>query len=183
MELGGRSGKVMACPEHPGRFYGRGKTELHTSSQGKIEKSGRGGGLVWGQKVVRPMPWGALSGSPRVRGQERVFWGLCGGFRAPVVQYLQYMQILIRYDRIHTDTYKYLHIHTYWRAKYRCAVIYWKIQTDCYRYMQIHAISYYKKKYPHILSNTYNTYQIPTKKYPQIVCRPLMFMHVFVGIW
>ena len=41
MELGGRSGKVMACPEHPGRCYGRGKTELHTSLQGKIEKSGR----------------------------------------------------------------------------------------------------------------------------------------------
>ncbi len=76
MELGGRFGKVMACLEHPGRFYGRGKTELHTSLQGKIEKSGRGGGLVWGQKVVRHMPWGALSGSPRVRGQERVFWGL-----------------------------------------------------------------------------------------------------------
>ncbi len=88
MLMGGRSGKVMACPEHPGRFYGRGKTEPNTSFQEKIEKSGRGGGLGWGQKVVGHMPWGALSGSPRVRGQERVFWGCCGGFRAPVVQYL-----------------------------------------------------------------------------------------------
>ena len=63
----------MACPEHPGRFYGRGKTEPHTSLQEKIEKSGRGGGLVWGQKVVGHIP--------RVRGQERVFWGLCGDKR------------------------------------------------------------------------------------------------------
>jgi hypothetical protein len=104
MEMGGRSGKVMACPEHPGRFYGRGKTEPNTSFQEKIKKLGRGGGLGWGQKVVGHMPWDALSGSPRMRGHEKVFWGLCGGFRAPVVQYLKYMQILIRCVRIHTDT-------------------------------------------------------------------------------
>ena len=162
MELGGRSGKVMACPEHPGRFYGRGKTELHTSLQGKIEKSGRGGGLVWGQKVVGHMPWGALSGSPRVRGQERVFWGLCGGFRAPVVQYLQYMQILIRCVRIHTDTYKYLHIHTYWRQQNTDGG---DILKDTNRLLLIHTdtcIFLLQKKYPHILSYTYNTYQIPT---------------------
>ena len=63
--------------------------------EGKIEKSGRRGGMGWGQKVVGHMPWGALSGSPRLLGQERVFWGRCGGFCAPVVQYLQYIQILI----------------------------------------------------------------------------------------
>ena len=56
---------------------------------GKIEKSGRRGGLGWGQKVVGHMPWGALSGSPRVLGHEEVFWGCCGGFRAPVVQCMQ----------------------------------------------------------------------------------------------
>ena len=60
--------------------------------QEKIEKSGREWGLGWGQTVDGPMPWGALSGSPRVRGHERVFGGHGGGFRAPVVQYLQYMQ-------------------------------------------------------------------------------------------
>ena len=81
--------------------------------EGKIEKSGRRGGLGWGQKVIGHMPWGALSGSPLVRGHEKVFWGHCGCFHAPVVQYLQYMQILIRCARIHTDTYKYLqYIHT-----------------------------------------------------------------------
>ncbi len=44
--------------------------------------------MGWGQTVVDHLPWGALSGSPRVRGHERVFWGRCGGFRAPVVQYM-----------------------------------------------------------------------------------------------
>ena len=32
--------------------------------EGKIEKSGRRGGLGGGQKVVWHMPWGALSGPP-----------------------------------------------------------------------------------------------------------------------
>ncbi len=59
-------------------------------------------GLGWGQKVDGHMPWGALSGSRRVRGHERVFGGLCGGFRTPVVQYLQHMQILIIYLHLHT---------------------------------------------------------------------------------
>lgn len=63
-------------------------------------------------KVVRHMPWGALSGSPRVRGHERVFWGRCGGFRAPAVQYMQYLQIQITYICIHANTYIYLHIPT-----------------------------------------------------------------------
>ena len=116
--------------------------------------------MVWGQKVVRHMPWGALSGSPRVRGQERVFWGLCGRFSAPVVQYLQYMQILI----------KYLHIHTYWRQQNTYGG---NILKDTNRFLLIHAdtcIFLLQKKYPHILLYTYNTYQIPTKKNLQIVC-------------
>ena len=118
--------------------------------------------MVWGPKVVRPMPWGALSGSPRVQGQERVFWGLCGGFCAPVVQYLQYMQILIRYARIHIDTYRYLHIHTYWRQQNTYGG---NILKDTNRFQQIHTdtcIFLLQKKYPLILSYTYNTYQIPT---------------------
>ena len=52
MLVEGRLGKVLACPEHPGGFYGRGKT----GPDGKIEKSGRRGGLGWGQKVVGHMP-------------------------------------------------------------------------------------------------------------------------------
>jgi len=95
MLVEGRLGKVLAPPEDSGRFYGRGKTGPNTDFPQKIEKSGRGGGLGWGQKEVGHMHWGALSGSPRLLGQERVFWGRCGGFRAPVVQYLQYIQILI----------------------------------------------------------------------------------------
>ena len=39
--------------------------------------------LGWCQKVVGYMPWGALSGSPLVRGHQWVFRGSCGGFRAP----------------------------------------------------------------------------------------------------
>ncbi len=69
--------------------------------------------MGWGQKVVWHMPWGALSGSPLVQGHERVFWGCCGGFRAPVVQCMQYMQILIAYLRIHANTYRYLQIPIY----------------------------------------------------------------------
>ena len=92
---GGQLGQVLACPEYPGRFYGRGKTGPDTDSSRKIEKSGRGWGPVWGHKVVGHMPWGALSGPPRVRGHESVFWGRCGGFRAPGVQGMKYMQILI----------------------------------------------------------------------------------------
>ena len=106
--------------------------------EGKIEKSGRRGRLGWGQKVVGHMPWGALSGSPRVLGQERVFWGRCGGFRAPVVQYLQYMQILMRCVRIHTDTYKYLHIHTYGRQQNTDGG---NILKDTNRFLRIHTES------------------------------------------
>ena len=62
--------------------------------------------MGWDEKVVGHMPWGALSGSPRVLGHERVFWGSCGGFRAPTVKYMQYLQI-------HTHTYTYMQIHTY----------------------------------------------------------------------
>ncbi len=56
------------------------------------------------------MPWGALSGSPWVQGHERVFWGCCGDFRAPVVQCMQYMQILMSYLRIHANTDRYQQI-------------------------------------------------------------------------
>ena len=68
MVVGGQMFKVLACPEYPCRFYGRGKTGPNTDSSRKIEKSSRGWGLGWGQKVVGHMPWGALSWSPRVRG-------------------------------------------------------------------------------------------------------------------
>jgi hypothetical protein len=70
----------------------------------KIRKSGREVGLGWGCKVDGHMPWGALSGSRRVRGHKRVFGGCGVGFHAPVVQYLQYMQIQIIYLCIHALT-------------------------------------------------------------------------------
>jgi hypothetical protein len=74
----------------------------------KIKKIGSKGackvGLRWGCKVDGHMPWDALSGSRRVRGHERVFWGRGGGFRAPVVQYMRYTQIQIIYLCIHANT-------------------------------------------------------------------------------
>jgi hypothetical protein len=67
----------------------------------KMKKSGGGGGVGWGLKVVRHMPWGALSGFPGVMGHESIFWGLCGGFCVPVLQYIQYIHILTIYLHIH----------------------------------------------------------------------------------
>jgi hypothetical protein len=40
MLVGGRLGKVLACPEHPGRFYGRGKTGPNTGSSRENRKIG-----------------------------------------------------------------------------------------------------------------------------------------------
>ncbi len=60
MLVGGQLGKVLSCPEHPGRFYGRGKTGPNTNSSRKNRKIGQGGGLGWGQKVVRHMPFSRL---------------------------------------------------------------------------------------------------------------------------
>jgi hypothetical protein len=109
MIVGWRLGKVLACSEYQDRFYGSGKTGPNTdSSRKKKESGGGGGGLGWGLKVVRHTPWGALSGFPRVLGHESMFWGCCGGFCAPVFQYIQYRQILIIYLHIHTYTFIYL---------------------------------------------------------------------------
>jgi hypothetical protein len=116
-------------------------TAIETGHRNGIKKWGRGGGLGWDPTVVGHMPWGALSGSPRVRGHERVFWGCCGGFRAPVVQCMQYMQILITYIHIHANTYKYLHIHTYRRQQNtggsNIPIKYRQISIDTCRYMHI----------------------------------------------
>ena len=38
-------GKVLACPEYPGRFYGSGKTGPNTDSSRKIKKAVEAGGL------------------------------------------------------------------------------------------------------------------------------------------
>ena len=79
--------------------------------EGKMKKSGAGGGLGWGLKVVRHMPWGALSGITGVMGHEGMFWGRCGGFCVPVLQYIQYIQILTIYLHIHAYKCLYLYIH------------------------------------------------------------------------
>ena len=102
MLVGGLMGNVLACLDDPGRFYNRGNTRPNTDFSTKIPKSGRGGVLGWCQKVVGHMPRGALCGPPLVLGHEMVFRGRCGGFRAPAVKYMQYLQI-------HTYTYTYLH--------------------------------------------------------------------------
>ncbi len=73
MLVGGQLGKVLAPPEDPVRFYGRGKTGPNTDFSRENQKIGSRGGLGWGQKVDGHMPWGALSGSRQVLGHERVF--------------------------------------------------------------------------------------------------------------
>jgi hypothetical protein len=40
----------------------------------KMKNLVQGGGLGWGLKVVRHMPWGALSGITGVMGHESMFW-------------------------------------------------------------------------------------------------------------
>ena len=51
--------------------------------EGKIEKSGRRGGMGWGQKVVGHMPWGALSGSPHGAGSREGVLGTLWWFPCP----------------------------------------------------------------------------------------------------
>ncbi len=95
---------VLACPADPSRLYDWGQTGPNTDFSTKNQKMGSRGpevGLGWGYKVDGHMPWGALSGSRLVLGHKRVFWGLGGGFRAAVAQYLRYMHMPI-------DTYTYM---------------------------------------------------------------------------
>jgi hypothetical protein len=68
-------------------------------------------------------------------------------------------------DQMCTHTYRYiqyLHIHTFWRQQNTYGG---NILKDTNRFQQIHTdtcIFLLQKKYPLILSYTYNTYQIPT---------------------
>ena len=62
--------------------------------QGKIEKSGREGGLGWGCKVDGHMPWGALSGFPPGAGSREGVLGTWWWFPCPSGPILA----------IHTDT-------------------------------------------------------------------------------
>ena len=87
---------------------------------GKIEKSGRRGGLGWGQKVVGHMPWGALSGSPPGAGSRGGVLGMLWWFLCPsdpmhaidadtdgiLMHTCIYIQILT------IPTYTYIQIHT-----------------------------------------------------------------------
>ena len=159
----GRSGHGSLPSGPRGRPMGPG---TH-AARGGCTKSGVGGGQGWGDKVDGHMPWGALSGSRRVRGHKKVFWARGGGFRAPVVQYMQYMQIWITYIHIHTHTCIYHHIphiptHTYICHRRLENTDGSKIQTDSCRYLQIHADTYSPQKY---LQHTYTYLQyllIPT---------------------
>ncbi len=66
--------------------------------------------MGWGQKVAHALGCPKWVPQGAVQGDERVFWGCFGGFCSPVVQSMQYMQILIAYLRIHANTYRYLQI-------------------------------------------------------------------------
>ena len=114
--------------------------------------------MGWGQKVVGYMPWGALSGSPLVRGHQRVFRGSCGGFRAPTCN-------SYRYIHIDTHTCIYIHIPTHTcivpdhntysndiQTRYR------QIATDTYKYLQITTPLKIPTIYLHIPTITTHTY-------------------------
>ena len=99
MLVGDLMGNVLACPDARGRFYSCGNTRPNTDFCTKIPKSGRGGVLGWGQKVVGHMPWGALSGPP---------W--CGVTRGC---FGEAVVVSVPQHAIATDTYTYIHIHTH----------------------------------------------------------------------
>jgi hypothetical protein len=60
------------------------------------------GWVSYGGKSGRPPAQGALSGTRGVPPQPGVFWGRCAGIRTCLGQYIQYIQILVRYTH---DTY------------------------------------------------------------------------------
>jgi hypothetical protein len=73
---------------------------------------------------------------------------------------------MIGYIQIHTNTY--IYIHTGYSEIPMCG----NILKDTNRLLLIHTDTckfLLQKKYPHILSYTYNTYQIPKILYLQIV--------------
>jgi hypothetical protein len=113
MEMGGRSGKVMACPEHPGRFYGRGKTEPSTSSSRKNRKIGsRGGGVGMGSKSDRAHALGCPEWVPPGAGSREgvlgmLWWFSCpsGPMHAIHADTDDILTHTCRYIQIPTDTY------------------------------------------------------------------------------
>ena len=108
MLVGGLMGNVLACPDARGRFYSCGNTRPNTDFWTKIPKSGRGGVLGCGQKVVGHMPWGKWLGTcPGVPWVGPPWCGVTSGcFGEAVV-------VSVPQHAIATDTYTYIHIHAY----------------------------------------------------------------------
>ncbi len=88
------------------------------------------------------MPRSALSGSHRMQGHKKVFWGRDECFSAPVGKYMQYMQIVNAYMHIHAhtcNTYTYIIAHSYICQKTVGRAAAKQLHADTCRYMQIHA--------------------------------------------
>ncbi len=83
MGMGGWSGKVMACPEHPGRFYGRGKTEPNSSSLWKNWKIGSRGGVGMESKSGRAHALGCPEWVPPGAGSREGVLGMLWWFSFP----------------------------------------------------------------------------------------------------
>ena len=96
----------------------------------KIEKSGRGGGLGWGQKVIRHMPWGALSGFPRGAGSQEGVLGTLWWFPCPSGP-IHAIHADTDPIHIHTCQYAWIHANTKYTSQYM------QIPADTCRYIQI----------------------------------------------
>ncbi len=83
MGMGGRSGKVMACPEHPGRFYGCGKTEPNTSSSRKKSKNRVERGVGMGSKSGWAHALGCPEWVPPGAGSREGVLGMVWWFSCP----------------------------------------------------------------------------------------------------
>jgi hypothetical protein len=88
MLMGGQLGHGLACPEDPGRFYGRESVTRQGQTPIFQEKklSGQEVGLAWGHKVDDHMSWGALSGlppNPPVAGSREGVFGIWWWFPCP----------------------------------------------------------------------------------------------------
>ena len=120
MLAGGRFGKVLACPEHPGGFYGRGKTGPNTDSWRKNRKIGSEGGVGMGSKSGRAHALGCPEWVPPGAGSRGGVLGMLWWFPCPsgpmhaiaadtdgiLMHTCIYMHILT------IPTYTYIQIHT-----------------------------------------------------------------------
>jgi hypothetical protein len=159
MLTGGRSGIVLACSEHPGRFYGRGKTGPNTGSSRLNRKIGSREGVGMGSKSG----WAHALGCPEwvppgVGSREGVlgmlWWFPCprGPMHAIHTDNDSLLTHTCKYIQIPTDTY--ISIHT-GGSKIPTAVTYLH---DTGRFLQTHQIPSYTYSLKIYLPPPKNTY-------------------------